>query len=424
MDDSLPRDPKPDRSAGRTIAVIVKGWPRLSETFIARELLALEARGLALRLYSLRHPTDRKTHATARSLRAPIAYLPEYLWHEPARVWRSWRRSRHLAGYRAARTLWLRDLMRDFTPNRIRRFGQALVLAAELPGDTGHLYAHFLHTPASVARYAAHIRGLNWSVSAHAKDIWTTPDWEKAEKLADAAWAVTCTGAGHSHLRTLATRDSVELVHHGLPSDNEAAPPARPVSAGGPVRLLSVGRAVPKKGFEDLLRALARLPADCPWHLVHIGGGPLLPSLKLRADELNLAARIEWRGARDEDEVRLAYREADLFVLASRVTADGDRDGIPNVLVEAMSHRLPIVATTAGAITELVTNDTGVLVAPGDPDALAAALTALIADPQRRAALGNAGHERVRREFPANRGHDRIATLLAASLCTSPSTPR
>src|ERR1700675_4633445 len=102
------------------------------------------------------------------------------------------------------RAAWLADLHRDPTPNRIRRFGQALVLAAELPPDVDRLHAHFLHTPASATRYAALMAGLPWSVSAHAKDIWTTPDWEKQEKLADAAWAVTCTETGHRHLAGLA----------------------------------------------------------------------------------------------------------------------------------------------------------------------------------------------------------------------------
>ena len=117
------------------------------------------------------------------------------------RVWRGWRRSRRLPGYRAARRAWLADLRRDPTPNRIRRFGQALVLAAELPADIGRLHAHFLHTPASVARYAAMMRGLAWTVSAHAKDIWTIPEWEKRDKARRKRdWAVTCTESGARHL--------------------------------------------------------------------------------------------------------------------------------------------------------------------------------------------------------------------------------
>lgn len=415
-------------AAAGAVAVVVKGWPRLSETFIARELRGLEQRGLRLRLYSLRHPTDRHVHAMARTLQAPVTYLPEYLWHAPLRVWRGWRRTRRLPGYAAACATWRRDLARDPTPNRVRRFGQALVLAAELAADVTHLYAHFLHTPASVARYAALLRGLTWSASAHAKDIWTTPAWEKAEKLADAAWAVTCTAAGQRHLQELAPAAKVELVHHGLDVERYAAPAARRPRDGTdprqPVTILSVGRAVPKKGFADLLEALACLRRDVQWRFVHVGGGPLLKDLKRQAERLGIRDRIEWRGSRAEDDVRVAYGDADLFTLASRVTADGDRDGIPNAIVEAMSCGLPVVATTAGAIAEIVTGETGVLVAPGDTQALSASLAALIGDPARRAGLGEAGAARVRRDFPAERGFERVAALLRESLCVSLSTRR
>ena len=180
--------PAPPRR-GR-VAFVLKGYPRLSETFVAQEILALEERGLDILIVSLRHPTDRATHPVHAAIRAARLYLPEYLYREPARTWRGWRSARRLPGYRSAWRMWLADLRRDPTPNRVRRFGQALVLAAELPEDVGHLHAHFLHTPASVARYAALICGLGWTVSAHAKDIWTTPDWEKREKLGSAAWAV------------------------------------------------------------------------------------------------------------------------------------------------------------------------------------------------------------------------------------------
>src|SRR5437660_10069428 len=115
------------------VAFILKGYPRLSETFIAQEILALERRGLEILIISLRHPTDDAIHPIHRLIRAPLLYLPEYLHQEPRRVWRSWLRSRRRPGYRAARAAWLSDLRRNLTPNRIRRLGQALGLAAELP---------------------------------------------------------------------------------------------------------------------------------------------------------------------------------------------------------------------------------------------------------------------------------------------------
>jgi glycosyltransferase involved in cell wall biosynthesis len=251
---------------------------------------------------------------------------------------------------------------------------------------------------------------LPWSASAHAKDIWTTPDWEKAEKLQDADWVVTCTKAGADHLNALSPRRPVERVHHGIDTGRFPAAAPRPVLET--VTILSVGRAVAKKGFDDLLNALALLPRDLPWRFVHIGGGPLLADLKAQATRLSIADRIDWRGSRPEAEVRDAYRKADMFVLASRVTADGDRDGIPNVVAEAMSQGLPVVATTAGAIPELVTAATGLLVNSGDTAALADAMTALIANPQRRAALGHAAAQHIASTFQAEHGYDRIAALL------------
>src|ERR1700726_3282098 len=125
-------EPSPSPVAGR-VAFLLKGYPRLSETFVAQEILALERRGLDILIVSLRHPTDRATHPVHGLIRAGLLYLPEYLYQEPRRVWDGWRHSRRRPGYGRARAAWLADLRRDPTPNRVRRFGQALVLAAELP---------------------------------------------------------------------------------------------------------------------------------------------------------------------------------------------------------------------------------------------------------------------------------------------------
>jgi glycosyltransferase involved in cell wall biosynthesis len=403
-------------ATARRVAFVLKGYPRLSETFIAQEILALEQRGLEILLVSLRQPTDRKLHPIHRQIRAPLLYLPEYLYREPRRVWRAWLGMRHRPGYRRARRVWLADLRRDPSPNRVRRFGQALVLAAELPDDVGRLHAHFLHTPASVARYAALVAGIGWSASAHAKDIWTTAEWEKREKLADACWTVTCTKAGYAHLAEIAPYpERIALSYHGLDFERFTPPPGRPAGSDGsdparPVELLSVGRAVAKKGYDDLLAALARLPSGLAWRLVHIGGGAMAPMLRRRAEMLGLSSRIEWRGARAQPEVLAAYRRADLFVLAAKVAPDGDRDGLPNVLIEAQSQALACIATSLSGIPELIENGaTGLLVPPGDPVALAAALEKLIRDPARRAALGAAGENRVRRYFAARAGIDLLA---------------
>ncbi len=393
------------------VAFVLKGYPRLSETFIAQEIQALERRGLEILIVSLRHPTDRARHPINELIRAAVLYLPEYLHQEPRRVWRGWLRSRRRPGYSRARSAWLADLRRDPTPNRIRRFGQALVLAAELPDDVDRLHAHFLHTPASVARYAGIIAGLGWTASAHAKDIWTLPEWEKRTKLAEAGWVVTCTEAARRHLASLALRPScVALSYHGLDFRRFPTAPWCVNRRDGsdqqePVTILSVGRAVPKKGYDDLLEAFALLPPGLEWRFVHIGGGALSSALRHQAERLGLSGRIEWRGARAQPDVLAAYREADLFVLACTITGDGDRDGLPNVLIEAQSQRLACISTHVSSIPELIEDGvTGLLTPPGDAMTLAQAMIRLIRDPKEREHLGSAGETRVRSFFSMEPG--------------------
>jgi len=416
-------------SAQRTIAVVLKGYPRLSETFIAQELHGLEGRGFRLRLVSLRHPTDKTVHPVHEEIAAPVGYLPEYLGDEPLRVLRGIGRCVGRPGFWRAFVRWVGDLARDRSASRLRRFGQACVMAAELPDDVAHLYAHFIHTPAAVTGYASTISGLPWSCSAHAKDIWTSPDWELRQNLARTSWVATCTEVGWQHLRSLSSSPAtVHLIYHGL--DLTRFPP-RPVpqndagdtsrrdgsSPQTAVRFLSVGRAVEKKGFDVLLTALSHLPADLYWSWMHIGGGDLLEVLKGQAAVLGLAERIEWRGAVAQKDVLAAYAQSDLFVLPCRIASDGDRDGLPNVLVEAQSQRLACVSTPISGIPELIVDgETGRLVAPGDPMALAAALHSLARSPVERSRLALAGERRVRTAFDMHRGLGQLAQLFPEEL--------
>ncbi len=395
---------------GRLIFVL-KGYPRLSETFIAQEIRALERRGFTIDIVSLRFPTDKHVHPVHREIAAKITYLPEYLYQEPFRVLRGIVRALFRPGFGRAFGQWGKDLWRDFNPNRARRFGQACVLAAELPRDTTRLHAHFLHTPASATYYAHLMTGMRWSCSAHAKDIWTSADWDKREKLATMDWLVTCTREGYAHLCDIAgaaDRHKINLVYHGLDFARFPAPPARTSRpATEPVRILSVGRAVPKKGYPDLLQALALLPTELDWRFHHIGGGPDLEDLKNLAETLQIAPRVTWQGAAPQEQVLEAYRKADLFVLASRIADDGDRDGLPNVLMEAQSQRLCVIATRLGGVTELIQHrESGWLVLPDAPENLSAAILRLARDPDLRGQLAEGGFQRVHAQFGMERGID------------------
>jgi colanic acid/amylovoran biosynthesis glycosyltransferase len=410
------------------VVAILKGYPRLSETFVAHELAALERRGLALHIVSLRRPYDAGRHPVHAAVRAAITYLPEYLYEAPGRVLRGHLRAFARAPRRYLRALgrWLADLGRDPSPNRGRRFGQAGVLAAELPPGAAQLHAHFLHTPASVARYAAVMTGLPYSLSGHAKDVWTTPDWELRAKLHAARFTVTCTAAAQARLDALAP-GRVALVYHGLDRRLFAAPPTFGSRRDGteptdPVRLLAVGRFQPKKGYATLLEAVAHVRA--PVRLTIVGYGPLEAPLRAQAAALGLADRIVWAGPLDQLAVRERYRTSDLFLMASEVAADGDRDGLPNVVVEALSQGLPVVATRVAAIPELVVDGAhGRLVPPRDPAALAAAIEALARDPDARHRMGVAGIARVAEGWDLEAGADRLAELLGAP-APAPDEPR
>ncbi len=391
-------------------AIVLEAYPRPTEVFIAREILALERRGLVVDIISLKHPTHGRTHSIHDQIRAPVHYLPEYLCQEITRVWRAWRRVRRWPGYQMARAQWLADLRRDWTANRIRRFGQALVLASELDVNIQHLHAHFLHSPASVARYAALSKDLPWSCSAHAVDARTAPVWEIKEKLSDLQWLVACTQFSAEYLKTIApTRCRVSLAYHGLDLSqfhNDYVV----IKSGSPVRFLSVGQAADKTGYGDLLEALASLPAELDWTFTHIGEGPRLKSLKRKAMSVGLDQRTTWLGAQTQEEVLHAYKNADVFVLPCKVTRKGAWDGLPSVLMEAQYQGVACIATWVSAIPELILHEeTGLLAAPGDPEDLALQITRFIGDFDLRKRLAEAGRTRVMSEFSFDKCIDKVA---------------
>lgn len=403
-----------------TFAVVVKGWPRLSETFIAQELLALEACGHEFEIWSLRFPTDKKRHPMHNQIKARVRYLPEYLYQEPLRIVSAYLKVRNQSGFKQAWQLFKKDFSRDRSSNRIRRFGQALVLAAELPENVNSLYAHFMHTPASVARYCAAIKQIPWSFSAHAKDIWTSPEWEKREKLDTrtygASFAATCTGSGAQHLKSLAENpDKVNLVYHGLDLTRFPPPPKKQWDGDGkakPIYYLSVGRLVEKKGFDRLIAALALLPKDLDWHWTHIGGGNLKSSLSVQAKKAGIDKKITWLGAQNQPEVISAMRKSDLFILPSRIAEDGDRDGLPNVLMEAASQNLTILSTPVSAIPEFIISGKNGVLCPDEPEQFSKAILQLTDKPTLRKRYAGAALKTLKSFFGMQAGISLLNTKL------------
>lgn len=404
------------------IAVIVKGYPRLSETFIAQEIYGLEQRGVQQLIVALRQPYDPYQHEVHSKIQSDVLYLTEYLRDDPERVKRAMDWAQTQPTYSLARSMFETDLRYKRNSERFRRWGQACVLAHELPEDVIWLHSHYLHSPCTVTRYAAVLSGRHWSFSAHAKDIWTTPKRELRDKLAEAVWGVTCTQANLDYLQGLAEDPGkLHLVYHGLDFQGfpETPPPAT-LNNGeqdSPVLITSVGRLVEKKGYDLLLKALARLPDTLNWRFVHIGGGELSDVLQAQAQALGLQERVQWLGPQPRSKVLKVLKEADIFALACRISKSGDRDGLPNVLMEAQAMALPCLSTRISGVPEIIRDrSTGLLCSPQDVAGLSAALEQLIRDPDLRRNLGQSGFAEVRAKFAAQPGLDFLADQFSKCL--------
>ena len=267
-----------------------------------------------------------------------------------------------------------------------------------------HLHVHFINEPAGVGEIASMLIGMPFSITAHAKDIYLSPPSDLSRKMARAKFIVTCNDYNRRYLEELDADVPIIKIYHGLDPQLFKAEAALDPSAGAPL-LLSVGRLRPKKGFHCLLDACALLKiGGHKFRCVIAGYGPLREELEARIDRLGLGATISLAGMLTQEEVIALYKQASLFVLPCRITADGDRDGIPNVLAEAMAMELPVVSTNVSGIPELVEhNRSGILVRPEAPVELAAAIARLLDQPQLRQELGRAGRTKVCQLFAAEK---------------------
>jgi glycosyltransferase involved in cell wall biosynthesis len=387
------------------LVVVVNGFPRLSETFVLHELLELERHGVRLHVIALRHPEETVVQEATGRLRAEVEYLPDLSEASP----RLALRVAHAALLLQRPTSYLHGLAEviaspDFSRTNLRR---GVLLAHRLVRlGAPALYVHFAHKPATLGRFAALLADVPYALSAHAKDIWLTPPRELARKVRDAEAVLTCTAEGQRHLLELAAgRTPVSLAYHGV----EVAARARgdAVRHGPPV-VLSVGRLVEKKGHDVLLRAAALVHGRrVDFRLRIVGEGVEWARLQRLVHELGLSDRVAFLGPLSEAEVQIEYERADVFALGCRELENGDRDGIPNVLLEAMAHALPVVATSCAGILEAVGDESALLAAQDDPVAMAAQLERVLLDSALREALGAAAQAQVRRRF------DRAETLPA-----------
>lgn len=404
---------------GPVLVMVLKGYPRISETFISNEILRLEELGFTVRIVSMRQPREPFHHASVGRIRAEVVYLPERIlpWlpvllyanvraalAAPRGYWRAFRRMlAHLCQTRRSATL-----------KHLLQAGY-LVRRALRPGETAHLHAHFAHSPTSVALGAGLIAGLPVSFTAHAKDVWTQDPARLADKIGQAAFVVTCTEANRRYLSRLSPNGTpIFGVYHGIDLSLFRGGP-RPDAPAPPYRLLSVARLTAKKGLDTVLDALAVLAGrgvDFTCDL--IGEGEERAALGAQAARLGLAGRVRFHGTLPHERVLDFYRQADAFVLGCRILANGDRDGVPNVVVEAMAMGVPVAATDVSALPELARNEcTALTCPPENPLALAGNLERLLTDLPLRTRLVAAARQAVARDFDNTVTIRRLAAIFA-----------
>jgi glycosyltransferase involved in cell wall biosynthesis len=422
---------------GATVAYVMNGFPRLSETFIAHEVHQLEQGGLALRLFVIKREDEPQVHPVVADIRAPRTYLPRATSLSRASL-PAWLGANLPSFWRAHAAVAIRHPLRylrtlgsaaAFTwrhwPRKVfvKEFLQAGEIAADLQrvGDVAHLHGHFCHGVATITWFASRLTGIPFSFTAHAKDIYQAelnPGDLLERKLGAARFVVTCTCANAGVLRARHARpDDVHTIYHGLDTDYFSPEPG--AAHDGVPLILAVGRLVEKKGFDQLIDACAQLSQEGVRFTCHIVGehGSARDGLREQIDRLGLADRVHLLGAVTQDQLRQIYRSARVFALPCQIMDDGDRDGFPNVLGEAMAMGVPVVSTAISGIPEMIDDGVhGLLVAPRKPRALAAALRRVLTDAELHARLARAGRERICERFDSRRTTLALRDLFVAQL--------
>ncbi len=402
----------------KVIAFVLKGYPRLSETFILNEILLLEELGYPLHIVAMRNPGETKIHGDVERVKAPVSYVPDYFWQFFGAFMLSHLRVllRYPLSYLPALHFAAWRSLKRWSSSTIKRFSQAVYFVDRVVPDArfGQYYAHFSHGPTTLVFFASWITGIPYSFSAHAKDIYLQEDEFLRQKIHGAQFAVTCTGFNRKHMAGVAGSDApVYRCYHGINIEKFTRNAALSRNGKPPV-ILSIGRFVPKKGFPTLLKAMHLLKEKgYAFSAYFAGGGPMADELQTLIDQFGLTANVQLINKLSQEELLDYYRKADIFALACEVQPDGDRDGIPNVLVEAMALEIPAVSTAISGIPELIDDGkNGLLVPQRNPEALAAALEKLINQPELALALGKAGRETVKQEFDNRQNVIKIGTLL------------
>ena len=400
------------------IGYVLKRFPRLSETFILNELLELERLGTPLQIYSLIDVTaeesNRPRHKLVQELKSEVTYLPA---RQPLKKW-------HVKQGRFNPAEFSRYVLKEICGGEVPAESILLLQAAVIgclarAQGVDHLHAHFGSDAATVAMLAARLTGLPFSFTAHAKDIFHSAVNLNLlrQKIGEARFVVTVSDFNRHHLLDLVGQKCAEKIvrlYNGIDLDRfkPNASPREKLDV-----ILAVGRLQEKKGFRDLVTA-CRLLADSgrEFRCEIIGDGPEEESLGPYIRKLGLEDRVKLAGPQPQEEVIERFGRATVFVLPCVIAANGDRDALPTALLEAMAVGLPVVSTRLVGIPEIIEHGkTGLLVPPGNPDALSRAVLEILRDRKLQRAFSEAGRARAEKFFDLHENVRKLRRLFERS---------
>lgn len=391
----------------KTLAYVLKGYPRISETFISNEILLLEKEEFNLHLFSMRHPREKFCHPSVEEIKAEVTYLPSEFTGNWMKLLIP-----QLTAFTAHPKNYLKTLLytaKLFVKKRkvatLKHFLQAGFLCATVKRegiDIGHLHGHFAHSPTSVTLFASMMSGIPFSFTAHAKDIYTSSKASLQEKMKRADFLATCTGYNNTYLSDVkgGITCPINTIYHGINLDLFKNNSKR-VDTTAPYKILTIARMTAKKGLPTLYRSLAQL-RDEGLEFSHtlIGDGDDREKTEQLIKKLGLTEHCTLLGTKTHKDVLEEFLQADLFVLSSQIAKNGDRDGVPNVLVESLAMSIPALSTNVSAIPELIHHKkTGYLVEPENIQELVDGIRAMLTDTALRQEIVENGRDFVEQHF-------------------------
>jgi glycosyltransferase involved in cell wall biosynthesis len=417
-----------ESSSNKQIGYLLRSYPRLSQTFVLNEILALEKIGVSIQIFALTNPQEKVVQMQVDQVQASVEYVESI---QPRTSWSVLRQNvevaRHyLAGYLRALFYVAANpqIDRGYTASDRRTcFLQAVHLVAlflkeKHPGKKiDHLHAHFAHDPTLIAYLVHRMTGLPYSFTAHARDLYQVDKKVLTDRIQHATAVITCCRANLEYLNQIAPsqQSKYSLIYHGVNlKDFQPVLDRRTNAVSTNPLIISVGRLVEKKGFQDLFEALFLVKKRGErFQCAIYGDGPLRQQLTDWIEKHDMSGEILLQGDRTQQELISAYQSANLFILTPIDTGDGDRDGIPNVLVEAMAVGLPVITTAVAGIPELVENNRdGLLYQSHDVEDISSGILELLCNPEKRRQLGDAAAKKVKEQFDIAQAAQRLKALF------------